>query len=92
MENAEYPMEEPCFSKLLWIDKKSFVTIRNGIGISNDDLFGLIINNLNLFHCSNPVIDNQDLAGIIVASIEGNTDLVNSVFLQIEMKLNKCKS
>ena len=92
MENAEYPMEEPCFSKLLWIDKKSFVTIRNGIGISNDDLFGLIINNLNLFHCSNPVIDNQNLAGIIVASIEGNTDLVNSVFLQIEMKLNKCKS
>lgn len=82
---------EPSYSKLMWIDKKSFLAIRDGLGVSNDDFFGLLVNNLNIFHCPNPVIDNYDLAGIIVASIEDNSDLVDSVLHKIETKLSDCQ-
>ena len=75
----------------MWIDKKSFLAIRDGLGVSNDDFYGLLVNNLNIFHCPNPVIDNYDLAGIIVASIEDNSDLVDSVLHKIETKLSDCQ-
>lgn len=86
---GSYLGNKPFFSLLPKIDVIRFEKIRDSLCISNNELYSLIVNNLTIFSCTSPMISNEDLAGVIVATIENNYALAKSVYQEIENKLNQ---